>query len=441
MPYLDFLIYISSNILKIIHSSILMSPLWRGIFTISAGTVFAQLITIIASPLLTRLYTPYDFGIMALFSAVLSILIVIGSLRYEFAIPLPQKDSDAAQITLLCIGLLIGISVFSLIFMFFFSQNIISFFKLEMISQYLWLLPIGLIGAGIYNIFNYWAIRKRDYSRITYTKINQSLAGSISKITMGFYHFGPLGLIIGEILSQTTGIVTFLRSIWIKDKENFKHLSFPGIEDVVKKYSRFPLFSLPSSIVNSITMQLPVFMLSHFYGFQVVGLYSLSYMVLVFPASFISSAMAQVFLGELSILLHEKPNKIKNFYNLTIKNLFFIGLPLFLILAIITPLGFPLIFGDIWKDAGWYCIPLTMVAGSSFIVSSTSNLATYGYNHWQLGWDLFRFTIIVFVFYFAAYFHFSILIALSIYGLMMIATYVILYYLNLKAIERISVMY
>jgi len=255
---------------------------------------------------------------------------------------------------------------------------------------------------------------------------------------MGFYHFGPLGLIIGEILSQTTGIVTFLRSIWTKDKENFKHLSFPGIEDVAKKYSRFPLFSLPSSIVNSITLQLPVFMLSYFYGFQVVGFYSLAYMVLVFPASFISSAMAQVFFGELSILIHENINKIRNYYISTIKNLFFIGLSLFLLIAIIAPLGFPLIFGEIWKDAGWYCIPLSMVAASTFIVSSTSNLTTYGYNHWQLVWDLFRFTMVATVFLGGAHFHFSILVTLYIYGLMMVVTYVILYYLNLKAIGKLG---
>ena len=61
------------------------------------GTTFAQIIAVLASPLLTRLYGPEAFGFLALFTSITSIIGVIACMRYELAIMLPKTDEEAAN--------------------------------------------------------------------------------------------------------------------------------------------------------------------------------------------------------------------------------------------------------------------------------------------------------------------------------------------------------
>lgn len=432
---------IDKNFIKIFKNiSLLKSPssLWRGIFTVGFGTAIAQLINIISTPILTRLYTPSDFGIFALFGSIIAILVVAASLRYEFAIPLPHEDTDAANLMALCVILLAGAFVILLLIVMLFGNFIIAFLHYERMEPYIWLTIAGFLGVGLYNILNYWAIRKREYIRITKTRINQSLSGSIAKITLGLIGFGPLGLVIGDILSQVSGISTFLRQIWKNDMRDFQNIHREKIIATGKKYKKFPFFSFPSSILNVITLQLPIFMLSTMFDLKVVGYYSLANMVLVFPTSFIASSMAQVFFGEVAKLIHENPEKIKNMYISTTKQLLIFGAPIILGIAIIAPLVFPFIFGGIWKEAGWYCIPLTLLAISSFTISSTSNLATYGFNHWQLGWDIIRISGVSLGFFIAFILNFSPITTLLLYGLILTFMYIVLFCMNIRSIEKIS---
>ena len=74
------------------------SEFTRNVLTLMTGTTIAQAIPIAISPILTRLYTPKDFGVLALFVAITSIFGSIANGRYELAIMLPKKDEDAVNI-------------------------------------------------------------------------------------------------------------------------------------------------------------------------------------------------------------------------------------------------------------------------------------------------------------------------------------------------------
>ena len=241
MSIRDIIILIKISPPQKLPQSISSSLLWKGLLTIGVGTVISQIIGILSAPLITRLYLPYDFGVLAIFSSLLSIFVVIVSFRYEFALPISKDDSEAANLLCLCLILISVTAIIFLICMIFFGHILSTFFHFEIIYPYILLLAIGIIGAGIFNILNYWAVRKRDYTRITYTKVCQSLAGSISKIVMGLFGFGPLGLIVGELLSQITGIGTFLRHIGKKDRDNFKKISFLEIKRSAKHLFEIPL--------------------------------------------------------------------------------------------------------------------------------------------------------------------------------------------------------
>ena len=72
--------------------------------TIAGGTGVAQLVGILSSPIVTRLYTPSDYGAYAVAASVLAVLVSVACIRYEGAIPLPASDVAAANVLALCLA-------------------------------------------------------------------------------------------------------------------------------------------------------------------------------------------------------------------------------------------------------------------------------------------------------------------------------------------------
>nr|WP_274520339.1 oligosaccharide flippase family protein [Ectothiorhodospira sp. 9100] len=143
-----------------------------------------------ASPLLTRLYSPEDFGLLAVFAALLGILSVIASLRYQLAIPLPESDEEAAHVVVLGLIIVADMSLLATVLVIFFAQPIADVFNTPALASYLWLLPLALLLSGIYQVFNYWAIRVKAFTPIARTKLTQAIA-TVS-VQLGGYLLGPL---------------------------------------------------------------------------------------------------------------------------------------------------------------------------------------------------------------------------------------------------------
>lgn len=430
--------------LEIIYKKILtlkrniyQSRFQKSVFIMGTGTLFTQIIGVISSPIIARLYSPSDYGILALFVSILSICIVMSSLRYEISLPLQKEDGAAANILALCILLLFANSIiFSLILYLVGSIiDINTYFALNTIKPYFWLLTIGFLGAGLYNILNYWVIRQGDYSRITATRINQTISGVASKILMGLFLFGPLGLILGHVISQIVGINTFIMRMLKKDRARFSLITYRDMKSVAKQNSNFPLFLLPASILNSITLASPVIMLSSIYGLEVTGWYSFAYGILVSPGLFISASMSQVYYGELSIRIREKKETLTLFLSAT-RKLALIGIPLIGIPALLAPLFFPIVFGDNWKVAGLYCLPLSLMAIAAFCVSPTVHLSAFGYNHWQLLWDISRLSLVISGFFITIYLKLSPMESLFIFSFTMTLLYLVHFFMNIRAIKN-----
>lgn len=419
------------------YSSAMSSPLWKGVVVIGGGTALAQGITIISTPIITRLYIPSDFGLLGIYSSILTILLVIASLRYEYAIPVPKDSSRAANILILCLMIITGVTGILCISFLLIGSRIAEMLDLQDLLPYSWLVLVGLLGAGIYQALNYWAIRQRDYPRITRTKINQSLGGSLSKILFGLLSLGPLGLILGHIVSNVAGIYTFIKAIVKKDRDAFGDISVIGIKSVAQDYRSFPMYTAPATLLFAVSLQIPVFMLTVMYGLDVVGWYTLAHQMLALPVALISGSMAQAFYGEAAKGVRESPEILRRLYLDTTKKLALIGIPLLGMIAIIAPWIFPIVFGSAWEEAGLFCLPLALVAVSQFIVTPTSKLAVYGFNHWDLYFNCARMVMVFGGFYFASMFNFEPLVTLTLYGAIMAVMYFVLYLLNLCAIDRL----
>lgn len=414
------------------------NPLYKGVLILGSGTAVAQLIGIVSMPIITRLYTPSDLGVLATYSSILAIVGIGATLGYEFAFALPKEDEDAVNLFGLCL-ILLFITTTALAFILFFGRGLlIKTFDLGSTVQYAWLLLIGFFGMGLYAVLNYWAVRRRDYKRITYTKINQGAGGSLCNIFLGVLSFGPVGLMLGHIVSQIAGITTLARTMLRMEGGTFKAISFSRMKSVAKTYRSFPVFYFPSSIVEAAALQLPPIALLALYDSQVVGFYALAQLLVVLPGRLISGSMGQSYQGEASKIIREGSRELRSLYVRTLKHLSVIAVPLIGVPALCAPFVVPFIFGEAWVEVGVYCWPLAVMVIANFVASPTGHLQLYGYNHWMLIWNVTRFISVLVAFYLSHLLKLSVVLTITAYALVMFGMYIVSVILNLEAMKRFT---
>ena len=432
---LDLLGRSKSPLIKDIIIKISKSTILKGVLLIGSGSVIAQVIGIIAAPIITRLYSPSDFGIIIIYSSLVSIILAIASLRYEFAIPLPEDDIEAANLLALCIMLVFAItSVFGVLLIII--ENPLAFWiNIAAIKPYVLFFMASFFGGGLYQALNYWAVRQRDYTSIAKTTLYRSLPSALGKIMLGILGWGPVGLLLGELLAQIGGSGNLAMSAWQNDRDILRCVSVSGIRSAAIKYCKFPTYSCPASLLNIIALQIPALALSYIYGLQVAGWYGLAYSMLALPTSFISGSLSQVYFGEIAKVLRDDPTRLRSIYISTSTKLALFSIPVIGMIAFVAPSIFPFAFGQSWKDAGIYCLPIALSVIPGFVVGTLSNLGTYGFNQWMLIWDATRVFFMIIGFLIAHHLGLPPIQSLILFGIIMAILYMILFALNLRAIS------
>ena len=356
----------------------------RNVLTLMTGTTIAQAIPIAISPILTRIYTPEDFGLFALFVSIASIFGSIVNGRYELAIMLPKKDEDAINIFALGFIITSVISLILFILVVLFHNYFVKLLSNDEIGIWLYFIPIAVFFTGIFNILNYFNNRKKYYKDIANATITKSIILAIVQLSIGFIKSGVSGLISGQILSQMFANMRLFKNI-IKDTVLISKISRVKIIALARKYKDFPKFSLWAILANTLSMHLTNILISTFYNVATLGFYSLVQRVLGVPTALIASSIAQVFFQQ-ATKEKQETGKIVNTFNLTIKKLFILSVPIFLFLFLIIKDLFVFIFGENWAIAGVYAEIVIPIYFVRFIVS-TFTLVPIIYNNTKI--DLF----------------------------------------------------
>ncbi|MAE10064.1 MAG: translocase, partial [Candidatus Marinimicrobia bacterium] len=130
----------------------LKSEFSKNVLTLVTGTTIAQAIPIAISPILTRIYTPEDFGVLALFISITTILGTIANGRYELAIVLPKRDNNALELTALSIIITMGFSLLLVILVILFHDPLLSYLNNDRFSFWLYLIPLSVLLFSLFNI-------------------------------------------------------------------------------------------------------------------------------------------------------------------------------------------------------------------------------------------------------------------------------------------------
>ncbi len=321
----------------------------RNVLTLMTGTSIAQAIPIAISPILTRIYTPEDFGVFALYLSVASIVSTMATGRYELAIMLPKKDEDAINIVVLSITISFFVSLLSLLIVSVFNTQIAYLLGNPAISPWLYFIPVSVLLTGLYQSFNYWSSRKKEYKRLAANRVVQSGVMASSNIGMGVGGFGASGFILSTLLGQGMATFLFYKKICSKDMDLFKYINKLKLIALLKKYKKLPTLNLPNALIDGVRLSGINILIAKFFTTAVLGQFSLAWKMVQTPMSLIGGSLSQVFFQKIS---SAKKSDLELIVRKFIIKIFFIAAPIFLILYFYSLDIFTFVFGVKWKLAG-----------------------------------------------------------------------------------------
>lgn len=324
------------------------SDILKNVAHLLSANIVAQVIGLAVYPILTRIYLPEDFGLLQLFLSIGGILCLLATAEYQYAIVLPKEDEDARGV--FCLGLTVLV-IFSAVvgFSTFFSNSIANVFKAQGLLIWYRLMPVYVLIIGLWSLLSFYYIRKKRFKRIAGYQIGQSVFSAAGKTGLGFVSHLNGGLIIATVSAPLISLLMVLFPFKL-----FK--DFPKrrtLFRLARKYRNFPLYSLPKSLLNNFGGNLPVLILTPFFGLAETGFLGMALTLAFRPINMICSSVNQVLYQNVS----EKVNRRESIAGLLgkyVRNTGIVAVAVFALSVVILPSFTALLLGEEWRITGHY---------------------------------------------------------------------------------------
>lgn len=322
----------------------------RSAAVLMGGTAAAQLLGALALPILTRIYSPEDFSILAVYASLLGLLSVIACLRFEIAIPLPEGEQEAVDLLLLCLCSTLVVSLLVAFVVLFWGEQLLEIIRQPRLAPYIWTLPVAVCLAGVYSGLQYWATRKRWFLLISKTRFSQVIAGTGIQIGLGLAGASFLGLLAGQIANSGAGIVSLARMTTREQSGISMRSRFREMVRVAARYKRFPKYSTPEALANAIGIQLPVIAIAALSIGPEAGYLMLAVRAVQIPMGLVGGAVSQVYLAGAPEKL--RSGTLAQFTVESLRRLGTIGIGPLILIGAVSPVLFGKVFGTTWYRAG-----------------------------------------------------------------------------------------
>ncbi|MFC5269337.1 oligosaccharide flippase family protein [Adhaeribacter terreus] len=330
-----------------------------------SGSALITIIGFILTPVMSRIYSPQEYGIFSVINSIIGNLNVFSSLTYLGAFLLEKnirKFYSLVQLTLILNFVTCFLLVASLIF---FKVPFLSFFNIISIDNWIYTIPLLLLIANLNSIMNNWLLRDKRFKERASVDVGSSLVGRVSSIGYGYYISNSFsGLIIGDFLLRAFKFIGFLKSgIYTQLPYLFSGFSINRIKNLAIKYKDFPLYQLPTNYFNLISLQLPIFVLASYFGSTTVGLYGFSVNLLGIPLNLMERTVAPVFYQKAAEVYLSDKTQLKKITSEIYDKLIYISIVPFSIITVFGDVIFKLAFGAKWEMAGVF----TAYLGFSYV--------------------------------------------------------------------------
>lgn len=344
----------------------------KALAVLVGGSAIAQVINFVFQPIITRLYTPADFGIYGLFISTVSILLITATLAYEQSIA-ASKDPDEAQSLMfgtIYISAILSVAMFVMILILY--NQIIDVFRLGK-AQWLYFLPLNVFTTNLYAVVTSYNYRLGKHKDLATSAVRRVVALNGFQILLYYLGLGYLGLVIGQTIGLVFGISKLARNI-LEGNISFSNAKREIVIQTLKNNKQYPAYLLPASFVDRLKKESITYIIFYLYSPLQLGLYALTERLLSLPMSLISDSIRKLLIVRLAGDDYD-PRLTRKFY-LRLSLTMFIGISLpFLVLYFYGGEIISLVFGSQWYAAGGYVRAMCLVYITNFIVYPLSGIA------------------------------------------------------------------
>ncbi len=338
---------------------------FRDVTTVLSGTVASRIVAVLAIPVLARLYTPAEFGLLAMFMTINAILSSVACLRYEMAIVLPEDESDAVHLLVASLLITTVFSVLCFVAFWFFGGELMIFVGTPELQGYLWLSALAIWLIGVFNALQSWVSRVGAFGGIS-----RALVGStFVTVLVQLFLMWPRRVIDGGlIIGQTAGRLMQTLQLGLTSRRTVTRALAGGLtaaraRGLLARYRDFPIYDSTASILNSSSRELPVLMLGVFFSPTIIGFYSVGRRMLKVPMQLVDNAISRVFFPKASREMQK--GNLDRLVLTVFAKLSAIGVVPMLTLIAIAPSVVSVFLGAKWLESvpyvQWLCVWMLIV--------------------------------------------------------------------------------
>lgn len=350
------------SILKKIFSDAII----KNLSYLVTGTALAQVLIIVFQLVLRRVFTPADFGAFAVYMSVIGIIAVIASLRYEQTIILPSDDNKAYNLLYLSFAIGIVVSIITAVALWLFKQPFMQLINFpEKYSHWLTFVPVSLLCLSIYQALNYYLIRLKQFKLSASNKVERRIAEGVTQTSLGLMG-NQTGLVWGDIAGQSVNAL--VAGLKVHKFVGKLKVSLPVVKCVAREYKSFPLKNSFPAFLNALSLLLPTIFINRLFDEDVTGLFDLARMLLIMPLSLVTTSMGQVLVQRFTELRNKRQSIRHDFCRIAM--LLAVLAVVFAVVAyLLAPTLLALIFGETWRESGYYVRILVWAFSFKFVVS------------------------------------------------------------------------
>lgn len=328
-------------------------PFLRQMATLMTGSAAAQVITLIFTPVIARLYSPEAYGLQGLYVSIATTIQVMACMRYEFAIVLPEEERDARALSLLGLVVCVGLALVSLLALLFFAEGIVGLLAAPDLRPWLWWVPATVLMMGTFNVFSYRLTRAKRFRDQASNQVTATAVTTASKLGAGWAGMGSPGLLVGILLGQLVPAADLARrSLRGESRAQWREAA-KRIVTVAKEYRHFPLYIGPQAMLNSLTQSMPAFILAACSSVATVGHFAMAKALVMMPTNFLLQAFRKVYFPAASEAFNRSGNLMPLLKRSTF-GLVGVGVLPFLTIFAFGPFLFSLLLGPEWVEAGHF---------------------------------------------------------------------------------------
>jgi lipopolysaccharide exporter len=360
----------------------------RDMIRLGGGTALGQLCVVAVAPILTRLYTPFDFALVGLVASFVGFAAVAVGLRYDLAIVDARTDWEAHILLLGAILSAIPVSLIaSFIYLWMIYHRVLTFEKLPPWTA--GLVFITLLLSGLFISCRLWCARVADFHIVSRALVFQGIGRAAFPLLLAPLHWGWAGLLSGEVVGRVLGVFGMVIRAIDACRVQLAAVTAAEIRETLVAHRLYPLVMLPSSLLDALQGFLPLPIIITLFGPLNAGQFVLVARVSAMPMTLIAASVSDVYHSRIADTARNSPQNTELVFRKMALHLARIALAIYFPIALVSPFLFGVIFGPNWQKAGILCAILGPAMAIQLVSSPlTRTLNVLGYQSWKLGFDI-----------------------------------------------------